>query len=195
VSAVDFAPGMLSRAREKAEAEGAAVDWAEGDAQALPYEDVAFDAVASCFGVIFAPNARAAAGELGRVCRPGGRLGLTVWRPNAGLHSIYSTYRGEEASGEPADEWGEPERVRALLDHAFELAFEERTWTLEGDSPEDVWELMTSSAPPVKALVESLEPERLADFRAAMLDYWAGFETGGRVVEPRGYLLVTGRRR
>ena len=72
---------------------------------------------------------------------------------------------------------------------------QDAVWTLEGDSPEDVWELMTSAAPPMKALVERLEPERLAEFHSAMLDYWRGFEHDGRVVEPRGYLRVLGRRR
>ena len=193
VSALDFAPEMLRVAREKDETE--AVDWTEGDAQALPYRDAAFDVVASCFGVIFAPDPHAAAAELGRVTRPGGRLGLTTWEPNAGLHSIYAAYTGDQAGADPAEAWGEPERVEALAGDAFELTIQKRTWNLEGDSPEDVWELMTSSAPPVKALVESLEPEQLDAFRTAMLEYWGGFQVDGRVVEPRGYLLVMGRRR
>ena len=32
-------------------------------------------------------------------------------------------------------------------------------------------------------------------FRAEMLDYWAGFERDGEVVEPRPFLIVEGRRR
>ena len=54
---------------------------------------------------------------------------------------------------------------------------------------------MTTAAPPVKALVGTLQPDRLAELRTALLDHWAGFERDGRVVEPRGYLLVLGRRR
>ncbi len=195
VSALDFSPGMLTHARAKAAAEGLEIAWAEGDAQELPYEDGEFELVASCFGVIFAPDAVAAAGELARVCRPGGRLGLATWKPNEGLHRIYAEFMGEERGRDPAEQWGRESRIRELLEPAFDLRFEERVWRLEGDSPQAVWELMTSAAPPVKALVEALEPERLAAFRAAMLDYWAGFDSAGRVVEPRGYLFVFGPRR
>jgi hypothetical protein len=54
---------------------------------------------------------------------------------------------------------------------------------------------MTQGAPPVKALVDLLDAQQLAEFRAAMLDYWRGFQTDGGVEEPRRYLLVLGRRR
>jgi len=47
----------------------------------------------------------------------------------------------------------------------------------------------------VKALLGKLEPAEAAEFRAAMLERWAGFQTDGRIDEPRRYLLVTGRRR
>ena len=83
----------------------------------------------------------------------------------------------------------------AFFQVLFDLTIEEAVWALEGDSPEDVWELMTAAAPPCKALVERLEPARLAEFRSAMLEHWAGFERDGRIAEPQGYLVVLGRRR
>lgn len=193
VSAVDFAPEMLEKARAKGARGGLEIDWAEGDAQSLPYEDRRFDVVASSFGVIFAPDAGAAAAELARVCREGGRLGLTTWKPNEGLHRIYAAFSDDDE--DPAEHWADESGLRDLLGDAFELRLEERVWELEGSSPEGVWELMTAAAPPVKAFVETLEPDRLTGFRTAMLDYWAGFERDGRVVEPRGYLLVLGWRR
>jgi SAM-dependent methyltransferase len=194
VSGLDLAPALLEQARAKAVREGLEVDWVEGDAEALPYEDEVFDVVSSSFGVIFAPDAEAAAGELARVCRAAGRLGLTVWKPNEGLHRIYARYADRNGGDDPAEQWGDQGRIRELLGQSFELRFEEAVWHLEGDSPENVWELMTTAAPPLKALVASLERERLDAFRAAMLEHWAGFERDGRVVEPRGYLLVLGRR-
>ena len=68
-------------------------------------------------------------------------------------------------------------------------------WSLEGDSLEDVWELISNGAPPVKALLDSLEPDRAAAFRAAMLEHWSQYETPDGVREPRHYLLVLGKRR
>ena len=48
----------------------------EGDAEALPFGDEEFDIVTSSFGAMFAPNHRAVANELLRVCRPGGTIGM-----------------------------------------------------------------------------------------------------------------------
>ena len=194
VTGFDLAPALLEQARAKSEREGLGVEWVEGTAEALPYANGSFDVVCSNFGVIFAPDVEAAARELGRVCTAGGRLGITAWKPNEGLHRIYEIVEASEGR-DPREEWGREERTRELLGADFELKIDDAVWTLEGDSPEDVWELMTSAAPPMKALVERLEPERLAEFHSAMLDYWRGFERDGRVVEPRGYLLVLGRRR
>ena len=193
VSALDVAPALLAQARAKAEREALEVEWTEGDAEALPYEAAAFDAVASCFGVIFAPDAAAAAAELTRVCRPGGRLGLTAWKPDAGPHTVYAAFKEDQAD-DPTDQWGEEERLQQLLGDAFELEISEGVWELDGDSPESVWELMTAGVPPLRAFIATLDPERLAAFREAMLEYWTGFLRDGRVVEPRGYLLVLGRR-
>ena len=189
VIGLDIAPRLLELARSTS----SEVEWVEGDAQALPFADAAFDVVCSSFGLIFAPDQEAVADELARVCR--GRLGLTTWRPNEGPHAIYSVFAGEEPAGPSADAWGREERLRELLADAFELELEERVWWLEGDSPEDVWELMSNGAPPLKALLDSLGPDRGAELRDAMLEYWSQFQTANGVREPRRYLLVLGRRR
>jgi SAM-dependent methyltransferase len=189
VTGLDIAPRLLEQARAKT----SEVEWVEGDAQALPFADGAFDVVSSSFGLIFAPEQELVAGEVARVCR--GRLGLTVWRPNEGPHAIYAAFSGDQPAWPSPDDWGREERLRELLGDAFELQLQERVWWLEGDSPEDVWELMSTGAPPVKALLDSLEPDRRAEFRAAMLEYWTQFQTPDGVREPRHYLLVQGVRR
>jgi ubiquinone/menaquinone biosynthesis C-methylase UbiE len=188
VTGIDIAPRLLEQAR----ATRTDVEWLEADAQVLPFGDAAFDVVSSSFGVIFAPDHEAAAGELARVCRD--RLGLTTWRPNEGPHAIYAEFM-DAAATSPADDWGREEWLEQLLGRAFELEIEERTWWLESPSPEAAWELMSEGAPPVKALVESLDRDRRERFRRALVDYWSGFETADGVREPRRYLLVLGRRR
>jgi len=193
VTAVDISENLLDIARRKPGAER--VVWELGDAQALRFGDAGFDVVVSCFAVIFAPDQYAAAGELARVCKTGGRLGLTAWRPEDGPHAIYQRFVPSE-SVSVADQWGEEAHMHELLDGAFELEIDEGVWHLTADSPEAAWTLMSEGAPPVKALLGTLEPAEAADFRAAMLERWAGLQTeGGRVDEPRRYLLATGRRR
>ena len=193
VTAVDISERLLDIARGKPGADR--VRWELGDAQALRFEDASFDVVVSCFAVIFAPDQNAATAELARVCKPAGRLGLTSWRPEDGPHAIYERFVPSDSIA-GADQWGEEAHVHGLLDGAFELEIDERVWHMTADSPEAAWTLMSEGAPPVKALLARLEPAEAAEFRAAMLERWAGFQTdGGRVEEPRRYLLVTGRRR
>ena len=189
VVGLDIAPRLLEQARSRS----SEIEWVEGNAEALPFADGAFDIVTSCFGLIFAPDQEAAAAELARVCN--GRLGLTVWRPNEGPHAIYTAFSGEQRASPSSDDWGREDRLQELLGEAFELELEEHVWWLEGESPEDVFELMSNGAPPLKALIDSLEPDRAAAFREAMFEHWSRFQTSDGVREPRRYLLVFGERR
>jgi ubiquinone/menaquinone biosynthesis C-methylase UbiE len=82
VTAVDLVPEWADVARRRAEAEGLGVDVRVADAEQLPFADAAFDAVVSAIGVMFAADQEQAAGELVRVCRAGGRIGVASWTPD-----------------------------------------------------------------------------------------------------------------
>jgi SAM-dependent methyltransferase len=195
VTALDVAPRLLAEARRKAAAEGLEIRFDEGDAQALPYADAGFDVVSSNFGVVFGPDQEAVARELGRVCRPGGRVGLTAWRPKPLLKALYERFQDEPPASEHTD-WGREERLHELLDPAFELELSAGTWHLEGASPEAVYEFMATSAPPTAAFLDRLPAERESEFRAALVGYWRRFaDAEGRVREPHDYVLAIGRRR
>ena len=75
VVGIDLNPGMLSVARQKQ----SDVQWHEGAAEALPFDDDAFDAVLSQFGLMFFADKRLALREMWRVLRPRGRLVIAVW--------------------------------------------------------------------------------------------------------------------
>src|SRR5437764_166728 len=75
----DVTPELFEHARRRAADAGVDVAWIEADAQDLPFEDASFDRVVSTFGAMFAPDHWAAAAELVRVCRPGGRIAMTTW--------------------------------------------------------------------------------------------------------------------
>jgi SAM-dependent methyltransferase len=191
VTGLDSSSGMVERARRKGE--GLGIRWDVGDAQELPYADASFDVVSSNFGVIFAPDRAAAAAELARVCRAGGRLGMTAWRPKPGRDAVYARFRPEPLVS--IDEWGDEGEVERLLGGDFELTIEDRLWHLEGETPEEVFEMMAESAPPTKAFLDSLDAETHAAARAALIGYWAEFRQNGGVREPRPYLLILGVRR
>src|SRR4029450_4477741 len=67
VPRLDLAPDLLETARSRAADAGVEVAFEQGDAENLPYDDASFDTVSSSFGVMFAPDHAAAAGEPGRV--------------------------------------------------------------------------------------------------------------------------------
>lgn len=56
VIASDIARVALESARQRADAEGLALHTELADAQALPFDDAAFDVVLSTFGAMFAPD-------------------------------------------------------------------------------------------------------------------------------------------
>ena len=89
VTGVDYVPALLARAGARAAADGLPLDLREGDAEALPFPDGAFDVVLSTFGVMFAPDQEQAARELLRVCRHGGRIGLASWTPDGFIGQMF----------------------------------------------------------------------------------------------------------
>lgn len=90
VHALDFSPGMLAVAREAAAREQVEIHWVEGSASDMPYEDDQFDLVVSQQGLQFFPDRVAAAKEIYRVLKPGGRLVANVWQ-DLGKHELWGT--------------------------------------------------------------------------------------------------------
>jgi ubiquinone/menaquinone biosynthesis C-methylase UbiE len=80
VTGVDLNPGMLEMARAVSGEAGYSIAWQEGNLEALPFADAAFDVVLCQQGLQFCLDKAAAAAELRRVLREGGRLALSVWR-------------------------------------------------------------------------------------------------------------------
>jgi demethylmenaquinone methyltransferase/2-methoxy-6-polyprenyl-1,4-benzoquinol methylase len=86
VTGLDFSERMLERARAKS----SAVEWVQGDALALPFEDGSFDAATVGFGVRNLESLESGLAELRRVLRPGGRLGvLEITSPRGALAPFY----------------------------------------------------------------------------------------------------------
>jgi SAM-dependent methyltransferase len=146
VTAVDPAGRLLDVARGRAEAAGFAMSFLPGDAAAIPLPDAAVDAAVSVFAVIFAPDAQAAARELARVVRPGGRIVLSAWVPT-GPFSVVMRARGEAlrratgASGPTPFGWHEPQALRSLFGPVgFGVEVEQHGLAFTGTSAEEVME-------------------------------------------------------
>lgn len=102
VTALDITPELLQAGAQRAGDAGLEIAWVHGDAQALPFADAGFDRVLSCVGVQFCADHRAAATELLRVCRPGGRIALIAWTPEGFIGQVLRTISAATgASGRP----------------------------------------------------------------------------------------------
>jgi SAM-dependent methyltransferase len=195
VSAIDITPLLLETAKERAAAQGLDIRFDCCDVELLPYEEERFDVVSSNFGMIFAPDHAAVAEEVARVTEPGARLGFTAWKPNPKLGELYGRFTDEPIAGREAYEWGDPEHVHDMLGDDFELEIEDRVFHVEADSGEEVWELFSSSAPPVRVLAERLDAERREEFHNAFVELFESYRQDDGIRAPRPYLLVLGTRR
>ena len=143
VTGADLSPVLIETARRQAAERGADVTFEVGDAEALPYPDGGFDIVTSSVGAIFAPDHRAVASELARICRPGGNLALSAWT-SGGVVDEFFQIIGSYAPPPPpgagiAASWGEPGYAEGLLGDDFELDHHAARHALGGrDRPGDV---------------------------------------------------------
>jgi demethylmenaquinone methyltransferase/2-methoxy-6-polyprenyl-1,4-benzoquinol methylase len=86
VTALDFSEQMLERARRKSDQ----IEWIQGDALALPFENASFDAATIGFGIRNVDDLDAGLRELARVVRPGGRVAvLEITRPTGVLRPFF----------------------------------------------------------------------------------------------------------
>ena len=101
VAGLDLDPGMLAVARERAPE----VDWRQGTAESLPYEDQSFDAVLSQFGLMYFEDRRQALQDMFRVLVPGGILAVAVWEKleNSAAYPIEVDLLQEFAGQQAAD--------------------------------------------------------------------------------------------
>jgi ubiquinone/menaquinone biosynthesis C-methylase UbiE len=120
VTATDYVPALLERARERAAAERLELTVEVADAEALPYAAASFDVVVSTFGVMFTADHARAAAEMLRVCRVGGQIGLANWTPEGFIGQVLKTIAGYlPPSGALSPSlWG----TRAHLDALFGAA-------------------------------------------------------------------------
>lgn len=89
VTSTDYVPELLEKGRARAAAEGLQVNFRIADAEDLPFHDGSFDAALSTFGAMFTPDHARPAGEMLRVVRDGGRIGLANWTPEGFIGQLF----------------------------------------------------------------------------------------------------------
>jgi len=118
VTGIDITPALLERARLRAAAEGLSIDFRQGDATALEFDDGSFDVVMSTFGSIFAPDPERTAAEMSRVCRSGGKIAMAVWTPEGMLGKLFrmlARYSPPAAHVDQPVSWGDEAILKKRL--------------------------------------------------------------------------------
>lgn len=200
VTGVDIAAGLIEAAKNITSKTQLNIDFQVGDAEALPFADSSFDAVVSTFGVMFSSKPEAAAAELARVCKKGGRIGLTTWLPDSNIFGIFKVmkpYQPTPPTPPPPSPfaWGAQERVSELLGSTFNLQFETGTVFLREPTGLAAWELFVESYGPTKILAASLDAERCDALKRDFIAFHESFKSELGVAMPCEYLVTIGTRK
>lgn len=198
VTGLDIAESLLGGARRRAEDVGVDVEWVQGDAQALPYEDESFDRVLTCFGTMFAADHDQAAHELVRVCRAGGEVVMANWCPEsfpARMLALVRSYGPPAGAGAPPCAWGTHRHVRTTLGGQLVLAIESLNIDFVFESADAAVAFYEERLGPIVLAKAELDSSRydelIAELRALTEELDAG---DGETRLPGQYLLVVGHK-
>jgi ubiquinone/menaquinone biosynthesis C-methylase UbiE len=196
VTATDYVPALLNRARERATADHLGIDFREADAEALPFPDGSFDAVLSTFGVMFTPDQDRAAAEMARVCRRGGKIGLANWTPDGFIGQLFKTIGARVPP--PRDlrspaQWGTHARLTELFQpHGCAVQATERRFTFRYRSPDHWLEVFRTYYGPLLKAFAALDADGQEALEQDILALIARFNRSGdaTMVVPSAYLEV-----
>lgn len=178
VTGQDIAPNLLEQGRVRAKAEDLTIRFDENDAEALPYDDAAFDTVITMFGAMFTPQPDVTAAELARTCRPGGRIAMANWTPGGFIGQMFKIV-GQyvpSAPGMPSPLlWGDEAIVRERLNGSVaELHLTRRSITFHFPfSPSEVVECFRRYYGPTVKAFGALDETGQAALRQELEQHWA----------------------
>jgi SAM-dependent methyltransferase len=199
---LDITPELLEAGRSNAAEAGVEIDWVEGDAEQLPFEDASFDVALSVFGCMFAPDHQATAAELARVLKPGGRMAVCAWTPGGNVGQFFMTvakHMPPPPDGfQPPILWGTEDHARALFEGTgVELEFEQAAVDFVADTAEGFLAEYESKLPPMVAAKAMLGPQgKWEPLRAELQELYEAqnVSTDSVYRAPGEYLVIKGRK-
>jgi SAM-dependent methyltransferase len=201
VVASDLVPELLEQGGRQAAERGVDLEWREANAHELPFGDDEFDVVMSCIGVMFAPFHQLAAGELVRVCKPGGRIGLISWTPEGHIGQLWAAMKpyapAPPLGAQPPPLWGQSDHVRALFgDRVTDVVTERRMLTVDhftdGAEFRDYFKTVYGPTISVYRNIEG-DPDRVAALDADIAKVGDSVLSDSSTMEWE-YLLLTARK-
>jgi SAM-dependent methyltransferase len=171
VVATDISPEMLAFGRQHAVAAGIEnIEFIEVDASSLDFPPESFDAALSRWGIIFEPEAEAAAARIRSFLKPGVGMAISSWGPPERVPMIALPMRTvmmrlnvePPARGTPGPlSRPTPEAIGGLLEAGgfSDVEVEELELQFEWDSVDDFVRSTRELAAPISALLEQHPPE------------------------------------
>ena len=195
VVATDYVDTLLGIAARRADAEGLPLATQVADAENLPFPDGSFDAVLSTFGVMFTPNPERAAGELLRVCRPGGRIGLANWTPEGYVGRMFKIVGAHvpPPPGVPSPlAWGTDDRLGSLFADAAGVHIVRRDFVFRFRSATDWFDAFKTYYGPLVKAWAALDDTGRESLRGQLLELAEGAnrQPGGPLIVPAEYVEV-----
>jgi SAM-dependent methyltransferase len=166
VVATDLSAEMLAFGRERAASAGLDnLEFAESDAAGLDFPPASFDAAVSRWGIIFEPDAEAAAGRIRGFLEPGARMAISSWGEPDRVPFLSIPMRTTMARfdvpppppGTPGPlSRATPEAIAGLLEGGgfSDVAVEQDEVVFEFDSPEHFTAYVRAVAAPIRTMIE-----------------------------------------
>ncbi len=182
VTGLDIVPDLIDQARKIADTLGVKARFDVGDAEAMPYDDGSFDVVMSMFGAMFAPRPDVVAGELKRVCKPGGLITMANWTPGGFIGQMFKItgkYVTPPAGMISPLLWGDEDTVSERLSNGIaNLQLTRQTIDFVFPfGPADVVEHFRQFYGPTLKAFESLDAVTRPALRAELEELWANNNT------------------
>jgi hypothetical protein len=152
--------------------------------------------VLSTFGVMFTPNQDRAAGELLRVCKPKGQIGLANWTPDGFIGQIFRTlgrYLPPPPNAKSPALWGTRARLAEMFGGAAsDIKTESRYFNFRYRSPKHFLQVFETYYGPINRAFAALDMQRQTEFRNDLHALIVRMNQGndGTMLVPSEYLEV-----
>ena len=174
-----------------------------GDAESLPFAPGTFDLVTCGFGLLHFPQPERAVAQVFSILRDGGRFACSLWSPAErspflalirDAIAAHGTHDVPLPQGPPAYQFGDPERLTALLNDAGfrDVSTTEADVKIQIDSEDQVLDALLEGGVRGRKLLQAQTPEAFARIAEFAANRARDFRVGNVIEIPRPALLAVG---